>query len=957
METVPIEVPLGIRYLSEWTDFESMLPRGHIILNKAHTGVGATHYYLSNESKVILCSPRVSLIECKRSKHPDVWIYRDLSDNASSDSDGKSRSKSKKASFSKIQMYNKEVVQYIRRCCVNRKVPKLMTTYDSLEHIIDALNSMSASEIGTWTLVIDEFQAIFSDATYKSLTEMKLLANTSKFTRVIFLSATPFLEKYMKEIPEFNGLPYVELKWPPDMVEKANVINISIPKTKSRNDVCREIITKMKSGKTVRFGSKEIDTSEAVFYINSVVDIIRIIQKLNLCPDDVNILCSQSNEERIKKAGYTIGTIPGEGEHHKPFTFCTRSYFLGCDFNSECAYSYVFADPSRQTLALDISTDLSQILGRQRLNSNPYRNELIMFIREGSIGLEEEEFGRYIQNKKDKTERKIKTFQKLGPEEKLDQVGMIRSDVEKKHYSEDYLCIIDDRAPEVGFNMLYMLAEIRAWDIRRNNYSNQYSIIRQQQDAGVSVSIGTQSTNSEVLAFKSSFDAETHTDKRIKLYCEFRQNHPYLIDEIDFLSGKYTRYWDALGYEGMCKIGFQESKIKAILAAPTPFDDRAIIELRELMTEGKFYDNKEMKKLVGKAYEKAGIKRSPVAKDVEHLMTVTPRQTHKSGKRGYIINSVYQKNISFFPFAWLPNSHKEMTIDRFLEIIEKGNYNVTKGNIKRSIPEIINEIRGMTDKNAIGKSKKDWLPVACINGVFGSKHDHGLETYSSFVALDYDHFKDDTELENAKEDLKRFPFVYSIFQTPSGKGIKVIILHDSVNPENHYNLFYQLQKTCTLPQIDTCVSDISRGQFFSYDPDLWRNPNPVAFHFEYDTTIPQPPVKTEKNVIGEKGIATLDSWTSEFLHGLWENILTDDAVIARLDKHWHEKRTEYYQEGNRHSGLLIMAGTLCKAGIPIEKTMSYLIGSFPSMPEDEIDRIVKFSYDHNPFGCDRRKYK
>ena len=39
----------------------------------------------------------------------------------------------------------------------------------------------------------------------------------------------------------------------------------------------------------------------------------------------------------------------------------------------------------------------------------------------------------------------------------------------------------------------------------------------------------------------------------------------------------------------------------------------------------------------------------------------------------------------------------------------------------------------------------------------------------------------------------------------------------------------------------------------------------------------------------EKGIVKLDSGTTAFLHKLWEMVLTDDAVIERLDKHNHER--------------------------------------------------------------------
>jgi len=101
----------------------------------------------------------------------------------------------------------------------------------------------------------------------------------------------------------------------------------------------------------------------------------------------------------------------------------------------------------------------------------------------------------------------------------------------------------------------------------------------------------------------------------------------------------------------------------------------------------------------------------------------------------------------------------------------------------------------------------------------------------------------------------------------------------------------------------------------------------------------------------------LDDWTSRFLFDLAKNILTDEAVVERLDKHWHEEKKEYFDIGNRHKSMLIIAGTLCKAGIARETTRYYLQNNFTEKGGDEIQRIIDYSYGHNAFGSDRRFYR
>lgn len=966
MEITEVNVPEGIRYLSEWKDFESHIPDSHCILAKTLTGCGGTSHFLTSKRKVIVCSPRCSLIENKKKKHPTVCFYRSMNDNASTDSDGK-KTKTKRVTHEDILKYNSEVVKYIGGCYSKGIVPKVMVTYDSLGHVIDALASMKNEDLDSWTLVIDEFQVIFGDSSFKSLTEMLFLENAQKFKRTIYMSATPYLKEYLEQLDEFKSLPYIKLVWSDSMLERPVITNVTIGKRESRNSICKKIIDKMRKGETVRFGSKEIDTTEAVFYINNVSDIIRIAKTCKLKESEVNILCSKGSEDRLRKEGLTPGNFPQEGEPHKMFTFATKSVFLGVDFYSECAMSYVFADPSHTTLALDVSTDLPQILGRQRLERNPYRNEAVLFVKENSLGLDKKEFAEYVDKKKDDTNSLVENFNTQSPEIQDLLIKKYRSAMERDRYRNDYLMVVDDAKtgkPTLAFNSLYMLAELRAWQISKMDYSSQLRLIREQERAGIAGSVGTKSDNPYIHAFKKEFDDTHNTDKRIKLYSTFRHDHPELAGEIDFVSHKYSDYWDALGYDDLKALSFQESKIKDAMAEDPYIDfiikDEIVLEVRERLEE-KRYELSKVKEELNKIYQKKGIKKKAKACDVEKYLSAKTYQDSKTGKRYYQIQSKYQKNITAFPFVWRPNRPMKMTIDRFLEIIKTGKYAITKnGKEKRNLKDVISDIRKHTDHDKQGELKREWLPVACINGTFKTKHDHGIEIYSSFVALDFDGFPDKESMEKAKEDLKQHPWIYAIFKTPSGLGLKALVLHDSVNPEHHWNLMKQLMKICELPETDHSVIDLSRGQFFSYDPNLWQNSDPQAFHFVYDGSLDVPVESKEKFIsvaAGKIDDTKLDDFSEKFLHFLWSNILTDDAVMEKLDRYWKSEKPEYFDVGNRHRSMLIIAGTLCKAGIPKERTLSYLVTSYPEKGDEEIRGIVDYSYDNNPWGCDRRRYK
>ena len=64
---IDVQVPKGIRYLSQWEEFS--IPDFPCIIDKQVTGCGFTEFCLENDENVVLCAPRKVLIENKERKH------------------------------------------------------------------------------------------------------------------------------------------------------------------------------------------------------------------------------------------------------------------------------------------------------------------------------------------------------------------------------------------------------------------------------------------------------------------------------------------------------------------------------------------------------------------------------------------------------------------------------------------------------------------------------------------------------------------------------------------------------------------------------------------------------------------------------------------------------------------------------------------------------------------------
>ena len=225
--------------------------------------------------------------------------------------------------------------------------------------------------------------------------------------------------------------------------------------------------------------------------------------------------------------------------------------------------------------------------------------------------------------------------------------------------------------------------------------------------------------------------------------------------------------------------------------------------------------------------------------------------------------------------------------------------------------------------------------------------------YSSFTALDFDHIQPE-KMDEFGKWLQSFPCVYAYYVTPSGEGYKAVILHDNYEPLYHYDLYNQLLKLFDCPEKDTSTVDLARGNFLSYDPNLWKNPDPEPFHFVPSTSEPIiPETVTETIIRDEAGYEIMmedDSYVAKFLNTLSRQVVSDDSIIRILGTIWTGKSIA----NGRNNTAMSYAGVLCKAGIEKDRAKSFIE---ELIPDYDITEIIEYAYSHNTFGCERRRYK
>lgn len=137
--------------------------------------------------------------------------------------------------------------------------------------------------------------------------------------------------------------------------------------------------------------------------------------------------------------------------------------------------------------------------------------------------------------------------------------------------------------------------------------------------------------------------------------------------------------------------------------------------------------------------------------------------------------------------------------------------------------DMVKKIRLEKRKPERNELKKQ-LPAICFSGKFNKRSDDCIIEHSGFICLDFDGYTNQKDLLQEKENLSKSKYVYSVFISPSGNGLKVLV-RIPPDPSNHVNYFNSLEKHFNSPYFDKTSKNLSRVCYESYDPLIHYNPN------------------------------------------------------------------------------------------------------------------------------------
>ena len=663
MEKQTIVVPKGIKFLSNWKEFS--LPDHPCIINKQITGCGFTEFCLRSNLNVILCSPRKILLENKEEQHAgNVYYVKNNMEKQPNFEKDMNKNKDDSASSevtvidpaAEIRKIKNGIKSYISSCIFDSKPCKILVTYDSFRLVKDAISDLESQgvNISNFNVVVDEWQAIFVDSTFKSTTEIDFVYQLQDVKKVCFVSATPMIDKYLEMMEEFKNLPYYELDWKTaDPLRVTKPFLEVHPSGKSIIAIAADIVDQYRKGESEVFAYRdefgninEIKSKEAVFFVNSVKNICDIIRKANLTLEECNILCSREsdNNKRVRMAFgikgkdiNVLGKVPTKGEPHKMFTICTRTVYLGADFYSTNAKSYIFSDANIDCLTVDITLDLPQILGRQRLKCNPWKSRAELYYKTLASTREEalEDMKKRMDEKEKATMDILVSFESTPDENKHSVALKYQRDARNSNYKYDYVAVNVHAGKDLVpvFNTLVKISELRNYEVQQVDYKDRFSVATALDRDGNEVEVSEIDSIIQDIEDQQGFPAKM----------EYIYNLDIPEEVMDIVLGRlpieYGNFYRSVSPEEARRLSYRKGELGKRYDRSYKNQQIDSDELKDRIYKefniGAKYPSSDIKDRLGKIYMDLKYSKTPKANDLEEYFELRDCQVanKETGKR------------------------------------------------------------------------------------------------------------------------------------------------------------------------------------------------------------------------------------------------------------------------------------------------------------------------------------
>lgn len=536
------------------------------IFNKKITGCGGTTIALFNGENYVIAVPTKELIVNKtNSSEAGLSVIENY--------DG-----TKVEIIGLFGTFDYRLKKLVKEYANREGAKKIICTYDKINALSKLINTSD------FRLLVDEYQVLLKAYTYRSKAISGVVENFKNYKSYCFMSATPITADFK---PAFlDGLEEIEAVWSETDKLKVNLIETNKPYVTAANI----INSFLGEGMSI----EGVKVEELFFFLNSVNGIAGIIKYCNLTNDMVKIVCSDTEANRKKLEGFDIVNSRSE---NKPITFITSCSFEGCDYMSEKGASFIVSNSGDAQTQLDIATDIYQIAGRIRTESNPFRTKLFhIYNTTGNTKLNLDiTYDEMISFIKDEEEGANAILKTINENEKAAKMAT-------KMLNEAY--IIKEGEKYVLNDMLIKL-ELFNYNINQQIYKN-----------GIALASSYSKNNVEVCGNDEPIE-ETETLKRMAKKMGFKEaflkyveikDNPYNMESVKMLTSLQpliVEAYSVLGVDKVRRLNYVKTKIQdAIISGDSTksFENKVAKLLKSRISNYSFSSSSELKNVLSEVY-------------------------------------------------------------------------------------------------------------------------------------------------------------------------------------------------------------------------------------------------------------------------------------------------------------------------------------------------------------------
>ena len=551
------------------------------IFNKVVTGCGGTTIALFNNKNQIIAVPTTELITNKTGLTEAGVAIITAPDGI--------KTQSVFGLFDKFNLAQKALKEYVAQ----PGTKKILCTYDKVRQLVRFIEPQQ------YQILIDEYHQLLKACSYRSPAIIGVLENFRKFKSFCFLSATPISPDFTPSV--LDGVEQIDAVW-----ENTDTLIVKLEQTNNPYVKAANIINEYKTNGYLEINGKR--SYEAFFFINSVTDIAAILKHCKLSNDEVKIVCASEDKNKAKLSGYTISN---SRDANKKFTFITSKSFEGADYFSDTGLCFVVSNSRNKNTLLDISTDIYQIAGRIRTETNPFRNTLVHIFnttgkRKLNLDISYDDFKLSIQNQVELATKLIKTVNEASNGKGIAD-KMFKSEYIMKDDNGNYF--LNDMLPKLELMNYQIEKQIYKTGVQlRKNYNTNGILTTEIDYEKLENTIGKASKK---MPFKDAYLKYSELRKSLDFgnsAAEIAAIHPLVVDA-----------YNKLGDDKVRKLRYVKEAIKRELInidKSKSQDEKIAAMVKQAIEYPCRMTCPEITKIIDKAYKTVGIEAKAKAADI-----------------------------------------------------------------------------------------------------------------------------------------------------------------------------------------------------------------------------------------------------------------------------------------------------------------------------------------------------